>query len=994
MKATKPKSLFAKAAKFALAALLGASIAIIGCKNDSGGGNEEEDPPPGKDDIELVSISIADADDDTVEVEKDDEIKLVVIFNPTNATNKTLKWSPSNDKLSVTPSDDTYTATIKGLQEGDTTITVTPVANEALAKTVTVKVVPPSTVELGAITFDKNDETIAPGETLTVKATAIATDSSGETPPEVTYTWTTTSEDIELSGTETDTVTITAKSTAKAGSVTVDVHAKAGTKNRYGTYKLTIEKATVGDDDPNYPYTLYSEDFSSVTDATTVFTSTNAAAALTIKNDNPVNATSGNYLQFMDTSGNGRNATLKEDLLTLPTSGKYVVAWDASLYYEGNYPRQIDLYTTTPTVNSGASDYLFSIVVPTAGWGTVSDKLACTINGKTVSSVELTVGCGRDGSVKSSAWYHYKLAVDIDNKTASITITDAEGDSVLEETELDVKGDSYILKGINISSRNQFASPTCIDNIVVKSATNVVTIKNSSVTSSATDGTIDAKGEATFTATADAEDTEKQSVTPTYAWSLGEGDEGFATLSATTGETVTVTGTNTTTKNHTVTVICTVTAGGTTKKIPTSLTVKADASLLTDIGFADTNKTEVEAGEKITLTTTGGEAAEGIESKVELAWTSNKTGVATVTKTGEVEGIGEGAATITVTATLDDIVKSAAWDITVTPSKKPLERVTVTPEKGELATGGRTIMFTASTNDRVVPDTWKVTAEPSNVVDIAFDEKEKTDTLPVTVTSKDTTGSVTITVTATKAGDEPAEATYTLTLRAPKLETLYNQDFEDGKTDWTTRGDGSPAKIVVQKDDATTNPNPSNYIYVIGGHSGDTSAEKAVSSSVDGTTVEFDLKFDGTATNGTLDFALLGARSTLNYLSSDKRILVIESSKPGTNGHLKDFTINGTNYFDGNFVANGETGETTTNGNNQNLNRGSTGWLHVKAVLNFMAQTIDIKVTKIADGSVILEESDLAFLDSNVPSLEYFFVNGGKQYGGTCLDNIIVTAYN
>ena len=220
--------------------------------------------------------------------------------------------------------------------------------------------------------------------------------------------------------------------------------------------------------------------------------------------------------------------------------------------------------------------------------------------------------------------------------------------------------------------------------------------------------------------------------------------------------------------------------------------------------------------------------------------------------------------------------------------------------------------------------------------------------------------------------------------------TLYSQDFEDGTTDWTSRGDSTPAKIVVKKDDAATNPNTSNYIYVIGGHSGDTSAEKAVSSSVDDTLVEFDLKFDGTATNGTLDFALLGARSTQNWLESDKRILVIESSRPDTNGCLKDFTINGINYFADNFVARGETGETTTNGSNQNLDRGSTGWLHVTAVLNFTAQTIDIKVTKIADSSVILQKSDLAFLDSNVPSLEYFFVNGGKQYGGTCLDNISV----
>ena len=220
--------------------------------------------------------------------------------------------------------------------------------------------------------------------------------------------------------------------------------------------------------------------------------------------------------------------------------------------------------------------------------------------------------------------------------------------------------------------------------------------------------------------------------------------------------------------------------------------------------------------------------------------------------------------------------------------------------------------------------------------------------------------------------------------------TLYSQDFEDGTTDWTSRGDSTPGKIVVKKDDAATNPNTSDYIYVIGGHTGDTSAEKAVSSSVDDTLVEFDLKFDGTAAKGTLDFALLGARSKSNWLDSDKRILVIESPQHVNNGHIEEFTINGTSYFDGNFVANGETGETTTNGNNQNLNRGSTGWLHVTAVLNFTAQTIDIKVTKIADGSVILQKSDLAFLDNDVPSLEYFFVNGGKQYGGTCLDNISV----
>ena len=982
MKATKPKSLFAKAAKFALAALLGASIAIIGCKNDSGGGNEEEDPPPGEGDIELVSISIADADDDTVEVEKDDEIKLVVIFNPTNATNKTLKWSPSNDKLSVTPSDDTYTATIKGLQEGDTTITVTPVANEALAKTVTVKVVPPSTVELGAITFDKNEETIAPGETLTVKATAIATDSSGETPPEVTYKWATTSEDIELSGVETDTVTITAKSTAKAGSVTVDVHAKAGTKNRYGTYTLTIKKATVGDDDPNYPYTLYSEDYEGATEADwTTAIATRYDPILATEDDNTFLTVTG--YEDNETSYRSNNGTtLTSPSLEVPAGTDFKLTFDVKI---ANTNKNVPTFTVYDATETNA---LFSLTSDNA----YSEQwfINGSTEGITLEGTSKNTSASRN-LLSTLTWYSITIMSTNGKVYASIAVKD--GNTVVDKQEIATTvnglGQMTFVTG---SAYANFA----IDNIVVKSATNVVTIKNSTVTSNAANGTIDAKGTATFTATADAEDTEKQPVTPAYAWSLGEGDEDFARLSTTTGETVTVTGSNTTTKNHTVTVICTVTAGGTTKKIPTSLTVKADANLLTDIGFADTNKTEVEASKDITLATTGGTADASLGTVVKKWESSDKT-IAEVDDNGKVTGKkAADLVTITVTATLDDIVKSATWGITVTPSKQPLKSVTVTPNEGELATGGRTITFTASTNDRVVPDTWKVTADPSTAVDIDFDEKEKTDTLLVTVTSKDATGNVTITVTATKDGDEPetAEATYTLTLRAPKLETLYSQDFEDGTTDWTTRGDSTPGKIVVKKDDAKMNPNTSDYIYVIGGHSGDTSAEKAVSSSVDGTTVEFDLKFDGTAKNGTLDFALLGARSKSNWVDSDKRILVIESSKPGTNGCLKDFTINGTNYFDGNFVERGETGETTTNGNNKNENRGSTGWLHVKAVLNFTAQTIDIKVTKIADGSVILQKSDLAFLDSNVPSLEYFFVNGGKQYGGTCLDNIVVTAYN
>ena len=208
----------------------------------------------------------------------------------------------------------------------------------------------------------------------------------------------------------------------------------------------------------------YGENFTDVTDPTTVFYSKNASGGLSIATDIAID---GNYLSFYSGNTNGKNRTahLIESLISAPTSGSYYVEFDAALYGEANYASELAIYTTTPDDDSYVSDYLFSIKTPALGKGTGANA-TCTINGSTTTSVTMALGYARSGYVSTPDWYHYKLYVDIASSTATMTITTTSGDTLFEEA-LSTSTSSYAFKGINFYTKSQFVDPICIDNIAI-----------------------------------------------------------------------------------------------------------------------------------------------------------------------------------------------------------------------------------------------------------------------------------------------------------------------------------------------------------------------------------------------------------------------------------------------------------------------------------------------------------------------------------------------
>lgn len=261
---------------------------------------------------------------------------------------------------------------------------------------------------------------------------------------------------------------------------------------------------------------------------------------------------------------------------------------------------------------------------------------------------------------------------------------------------------------------------------------------------------------------------------------------------------------------------------------------------------------------------------------------------------------------------------------------------------------------------------------------------EEASSIPVYIDSDVYTGAVSLTVDSDIISNTTVTATNCSNIKV----IYYGQDFESGSTDWSLIAAANTAYHGCKTDDSSKNANTSSYIYGIGGRSGDTGSNVAVSNSTDGTIVEFDLKFDGVYAGKSSSFALLGAANTTNWLDSSSEILTFSATST-TAGYVDAFTINGTDYTTA--CSPSTDGSEITTSFGSTLLRGSTGWLHVKATLDFTNSNMDLVVTKVATGSTVCSVTDLAFMDGTAAtSLAYIYAAAGKTYGGTWMDNILV----
>ena len=901
----------------------------------------------------------------------------------------TYAYSVDDEEFAVSESSNTtgsVTLTNNSTTTKAVTLTVTATADESTSNSTTANVTVPAneTLTISGVTLSATSGSAEQGESVTVTVsggtvtssdTARDAELSGEL-PEVTYAWSTDYSGISFDDSTASEVTITAASTASTGTATITVTASAdGAESVTATYTLTVTKA--------YAYTLFSQNFDDVTDATTVATSYFASSGLSIddgalyfKTDNA--GTTTGYAK-----NTGFRTAISEQLI-IPSSGEYCLSFDALLNTAGgSNESMLSVGTTGSTSKSGnvvPTQYLFGLSA------TASSEWALNGTSTTVT-------------LDTATFYHFKLTVNLDDSTAKVSITSDAG-TVLEETAITpVDDDGYSPSYINMEL-GRYSGIMALDNIVLKSDTDVV-VFSEAATISGDNSTIDASGTTTLTASAAAGYASGASVSSTtYAWSLADGDSDYVELSATEGTSVTLIGTNSTINDYTATVTLTVTADGTTSTAAKSITVSALQTLLSDVTIsAADSATSVSAGDTLVLTTSGG-ATDGsvVDATISWAWTSADESIATVTagtddtSTATVKGLTAGSSTtITATATLGSITKSATYTVEVTESTATLSSITfgdtVTESDGvytATVAAGFTTTITATTNDNIVPTwTWESSSTDKMTVTYTTDSYESTATLTGV-----STGSATLTVTAV-SGSVTLTKTITVTVAEPTKTYIYQQDFETGESDWTAIT--SDYDKCAADDITSKNKNTSKYIYAIGCRSGDTGTQVAASSSTDGTVVEFDLKFDGVYAGKSSSFALLGAKNSTNWLSSDYEILTFSAGSTIA-GYINTFTINGTDYLTACSVS--TDGSEWSKITGSTLARGSTGWLHVKATLDFTNHTMDLVVTKIATNATVCEATGLAFMDGTAASsLEYLYAAAGKTYGGVYMDNFEVYKY-
>ena len=159
----------------------------------------------------------------TASVTKGKTLQLTATVAPGNATKKEVKWSTSNKNVAMVSTSGLVTAKSAG------TATITCTAQDGSGVKATCKItVKNPVVKVTKVTLNKTTATLAPKETLTLKATVTPTNATNKA-----VTW-------KSSNTKIATVSSSGKVTAKAaGTVTITCRAKDGSGKK-ATCKITV----------------------------------------------------------------------------------------------------------------------------------------------------------------------------------------------------------------------------------------------------------------------------------------------------------------------------------------------------------------------------------------------------------------------------------------------------------------------------------------------------------------------------------------------------------------------------------------------------------------------------------------------------------------------------------------------------------------------------------------------------------------------------------
>ena len=213
----------------------------------------------------------------------------------------------------------------------------------------------------------------------------------------------------------------------------------------------------------------------------------------------------------------------------------------------------------------------------------------------------------------------------------------------------------------------------------------------------------------------------------------------------------------------------------------------------------------------------------------------------------------------------------------------------------------------------------------------------------------------------------------------PEEVILYSQDFESGESDFTYYAENF---VSLAADTASVNPNKSSYVLSVGQDGRDRRVQSPALGVKDNATVELELRIDAPYRAKTSYFSLLGAansdKANSEWLQSTAQILTIEATAGASdNTTWKSILLNGVDVTDALAadVSESGTGKTAT-----------TGWIKIKAGLDFTNNKVDVIISKAADDSVLYSD-EVAFVNE-VSGLEHIFLSSNKNGGRSFIDNI------
>ena len=137
---------------------------------------------------EIVPVTGVSLDKNSLALAPQETSSLVASISPSNATDKTVTWTTSSNKVTLTPNG--LNCTVTGVSDGNATITVT--TNDG-SYTATCSVVVSSTIAVTGVTLDKSTESLVAGDTTTLTATISPTNATNKN-----VTWSANNQNVTL----------------------------------------------------------------------------------------------------------------------------------------------------------------------------------------------------------------------------------------------------------------------------------------------------------------------------------------------------------------------------------------------------------------------------------------------------------------------------------------------------------------------------------------------------------------------------------------------------------------------------------------------------------------------------------------------------------------------------------------------------------------------------------------------------------------------------